>query len=107
GLDAVQLWVALPEGARSGHASFEHDENLPSVTLPARTGPDARAVVFMGAFAGVASAATTFTPLVGVQLDLAAGSTVDVPLAATWEYGVLLAHGDLAVGTDHVAPDDL
>src|SRR5690606_24961136 len=90
GLDAVQLWVALPDGARAVAASFEHHEDLPHVDLPATGGEGARAVVFMGEFAGAASAATTFTPLVGVQVELPPGSVVTLPLTPEWEYGLLV-----------------
>ncbi len=115
GLDAVQLWVALPSDARSGKAGFEHHSDLPTVDVPAVAGAPARAVVFMGTFAGVASAATTYTSLVGVQVNVAPGSTVDLPLNPAWEYGVLLVHGDVTIVPGEVpsssgvsvAPDDL
>ncbi len=110
GLDAVQLWVALPDGARTGPASFEHHEDLPHVSLPANAGLDAKAVVFMGVFAGVASPATTFSPLVGVQVELPPGSEVTMPVTPSWEYGLLVVRGDVATSGElasSVALDEL
>lgn len=102
-LDGVQLWVALPDGARQGPAFFEHYEDLPRVALPADAGGDqneaeATAIVFMGTLAGVSSPARTFSPLVGAQLTLPPGVRVTVPLEPGWEHGVMVLHGDATTG---------
>ena len=97
-LDALQLWIALPEGARHGPRSFERHESLPSLTLAASAGAAATAVVVMGTLAGVTSPATTYTPLVGSELRVPAGSTVTVPLEPGWEHALLVLRGELAPG---------
>lgn len=95
-IDALQLWIALPEATRNGPRGFEQHAALPTVTLTASRGDDAEAVVVMGALAGVTSPATTHTPLVGAQVRLAPGS-VRVPLEAHWEHAVVLLEGGVAV----------
>ena len=96
-LDALQLWIALPEATRDGASGFERHENLPTITLPAHRGDDAEAVVIMGTLDGVTSPAMTHTPLVGAQVRVAAGSRLDIPLTTDWEYAVVVLEGDLEV----------
>ena len=57
-LDALQLWVALPESRRHGAPAFERHEQLPSVELPALSGAPATATVVLGELAGVSSPAS-------------------------------------------------
>ncbi|HEV7951448.1 MAG TPA: pirin-like C-terminal cupin domain-containing protein, partial [Glaciihabitans sp.] len=61
--------------------------------------------VFMGSLLGQVSTATTYTPLVGAQIDIPAQSTVRIPLDAEFEYGVLLDSGELS-GNGHPIPVD-
>ncbi|GAB7193466.1 pirin family protein [Kineococcus sp. NUM-3379] len=91
GMHGLQLWVALPEGARNGPASFEHHAELPVLT----TG-DARTTVVAGELAGVRSPATVHTPLVGAEVLLPGGSA-RLPLDAAWEHGVLAVSGEATV----------
>jgi redox-sensitive bicupin YhaK (pirin superfamily) len=51
----------------------------------------------MGSFGGATSPGTAYTPLVGVDLDLAAGADVEVPLDPDFEYGLLASSGSAAV----------
>lgn len=97
-IDALQLWVALPESRRHGDPAFERHTDLPRVTLPASAGPDASAVVVMGTLAGVTSPATAYTPLVGAQLTVPRGTQVTVPLNPAWEHAITVLHGAIAVG---------
>lgn len=91
-MHGIQLWVALPEGARTGPAAFEHIADLPRVVGEGWSG-----VVLMGEFAGAKSRATTYTPLVGVELKLDARSLVKIPLDPTFEYAVLAVDGPCVV----------
>ncbi|MFW7415609.1 pirin family protein [Demequina sp. SO4-18] len=112
-LDALQLWVALPEHSRHGDHGFESHTSLPEVTLAAPSGaissntPDAVAVVVMGTFAGTTSPATTHTPIVGAELRLPAGATVHLPLEQAWEHGLALIDGDMTVRDDEAALPDV
>jgi redox-sensitive bicupin YhaK (pirin superfamily) len=93
-LDALQLWVALPESRRHGAPGFERHEDLPVVELG-----DAAAIVVMGEFAGVSSPASVFTPIVGAEVRLPAGSRVRLPLRPEWEHAILGVDGELDAAT--------
>ncbi len=93
-LHGVQLWVALPGTARDTAPAFEHHAELPTVGLPGCV-----ATVIAGDFARVQSTATTFTDLLGVELDLAAGADLDVPVRPEHEHALLALDEDVAIGT--------
>ncbi len=83
----VQLWVALPDRSRNVEPAFEHHSPEP-IALG-----DAVLRVFVGELAGSRSPVTTFSPLVGVQLDLPVGGSVELPLDPTFEYGLVVDSG--------------
>lgn len=98
-LHGAQLWVALPESARDTGRDFAHHRPEP-VSLPG-----ARVRVFLGELAGSRSPVSTFTPLLGAQLDLEPGAVLDLDVDPAFEHGVLCDQGevqmcgvDLAVG---------
>ena len=88
-LDALQLWVALPESRRHGPPDFERHEDLPVVAL----GGGAEACVVVGEFAGAASPATMHTPIAGAEVFLPAGSSTELPLDPAWEYALVGVEG--------------
>ncbi|GAA2906358.1 redox-sensitive bicupin YhaK (pirin superfamily) [Microbacterium keratanolyticum] len=96
-LDALQFWVVLPEASRHRAPGFEQHTDLPRIALPSAEGPDAAATVVLGDFAGVRSPATVFTPIVGAEIELAAGSRIRVPLDPAWEHGIVLVEGEVRV----------
>jgi len=98
-LDALQLWVALPDSRRHGGPAFERHEHLPSLDLPALSGPPARATVVLGELAGVSSPASVYTPIVGAEIVLPQGARVEVPLRADWEYAIVGVEGVIGVTT--------
>jgi len=106
-LDALQLWVVLPEGARHGDGGFERHTDLPTLTLSAEDGPDATATVVLGEFAGVTSPATVHTPIVGAEITVPAGARVRLPLRADWEHALMLVEGDAIVSTHELARNDM
>jgi redox-sensitive bicupin YhaK (pirin superfamily) len=87
-LHGVQLWVALPGSDRDGPAAFTHHGDLPVLSDGGLT-----ATVLMGELAGATSPARTFTPLVGAEVTLAAGTAVRLPLRPDFEYAVLALDG--------------
>jgi redox-sensitive bicupin YhaK (pirin superfamily) len=95
-LHGAQLWVALPDGDRHHDPFFEHYVP-PPVALGAAT-----VRVFLGSLAGETSTATTFSELIGCQMDLPAGSTVTVPTDPRFEHGVLVDRGPLVVDGEPV-----
>lgn len=90
-LHGVQLWVALPDAHRNTARDFDH-----YVPEPVSQG-NAEIRVFLGELAGQRSPVHTFTPLLGAQLDLAAGGTVDLDVDPGFEHGVLLDLGRVDV----------
>lgn len=106
-LDALQLWIALPESRRHGAASFERHTALPTLDLHSPDGAHAgTATVVMGELAGTTSPASAFTPLVGAEIVIPAGSTVRIPLRRDWEHALVGAfgHANAAVGIETDAP---
>jgi quercetin 2,3-dioxygenase len=100
-LHGVQLWLALPEAHRGVAPFFEHDEPEPFEIGAACVR------VFVGELAGRRAAVTTFSPLVGAQLDVPAGATVRVPVDPAFEHGLLVESGEATVGGRPVAPSEL
>ncbi|MDX6351894.1 MAG: quercetin 2,3-dioxygenase [Streptomyces sp.] len=87
-LHGAQLWVALPDAHRHTAPAFEHHATLPLVTAPGLT-----ATVILGELDGAASPGTTYSPLVGADLALAAGTDVRLPVNPDFEYAVLTMSG--------------
>ena len=90
-LDALQLWVALPESRRHGPPAFEQRDDLPVVDLPG----GAAAIVVMGEFAGVSSPASVFTPIAGAEVRLPLRAGVTLPLRPDWEYAIVGIDGEV------------
>jgi quercetin 2,3-dioxygenase len=91
-LHGAQLWVALPDAHRETAPAFEHHATLPGWTSDGLT-----TTVLMGSFGGATSPGTAHTPLVGVDLDVAAGADIEVPLDPDFEYGLLASSGSVTV----------
>lgn len=99
-LHGVQLWVALPDGARDAAPAFESHTELPVVETAG-----ARIRVFMGELAGAVSPARCFTPLVGAELTLDPGADLELPVEAAFEHGVLVDAGPVLVDGEVVEAD--
>lgn len=100
-LHGVQLWVALPDGSRDVPPDFAH--HVP----PELTGAGWTARVFLGSLLGHTSPVTTYTPLLGAEIALAAGTTLALDVDASFEHGVLLDRGAVAVDGREVGPGEL
>ncbi|GAA3515907.1 pirin family protein [Actinocatenispora rupis] len=87
-LHGTQLWVALPDADRHVRPAFEHHPDLPVLTERGLS-----ATVLLGTLAGATSPGTTYTPLVGADLTLAARAATRLPLEPDFEYAVLSAAG--------------
>jgi len=99
-LDALQLWVALPESRRHGGPAFERHEPLPRLALSAIEGAPGEAIVVMGSLGGVRSPATAYTPIVGAELSIPSGARVRIPLDPSWEHALVGVEGIATVQTD-------
>lgn len=98
-LHGAQMWLALPEAARDGRPTFEH------YAPPAVTGAGWTARVFLGSLLGSTSPVATFSPLLGAELVLEPGASVEIDIDPAFEHGVLvdtgLAHVAGAEVTEH------
>ena len=82
-LHGVQLWIALPDAHRDVAPFFESFAPEPT------TIGDATLHVFIGELSPV----TTFTKLLGAQLDLPAGGVARIPADPSFEYGLVVDAG--------------
>ncbi|MGV9713839.1 pirin family protein [Gordonia sp. NPDC003424] len=97
-LHGVQLWVALPADAVDTPRDFAH--YVPPVTRI--DGASLR--VFLGELAGERSPVHTFTPLLGAELTLDAGTEIDLSVDPEFEHGLLVDTGDIRVVNSSAAP---
>ena len=100
-LHGAQLWVALPSAARDTEPGFEH------YAPPPVRGPGWEARVFLGSLLGSGSPVTTHTPLLGAEVMLAAGATLEIDPDPTFEHGVLVDTGSVEVAGQDAKPADL
>lgn len=100
-LHGVQLWVAMPADSRDSERLFEHFVPEPFWVEGARVS------VFVGELLGRSSPITTFSPLVGAQIDLDIGSSVTIPVNPEFEYGVLVDQGTVSVEGTETARTEL
>src|SRR4051794_32953980 len=73
-LHGAQLWLALPDGDRQVPPAFEH------FAPEAVTGEGWEARVFIGTLLGSTSPVATYTPLLGAEISVRAGTTLTVPV---------------------------
>jgi redox-sensitive bicupin YhaK (pirin superfamily) len=101
-LQGVQLWVALPDAHRDAPPAFAHHGDLPVLRDGGLT-----ATVLIGELGGATSPARCYTPLVGAEISLAAGSDARVPLRADFEYAVLALDDAVTVDDTPLKPGPL
>lgn len=90
-LHGVQLWLALPDADRDTGRDFQH------YAPPTISTNDTEIRVFLGSLAGSESPVRTFTPLLGAEIVLSAGATIELDVAEGFEHGVLLDTGDVTI----------
>jgi redox-sensitive bicupin YhaK (pirin superfamily) len=100
-LHGAQLWLALPDGDRHTEPAFEHHVPAPV------SGAGWEARVFLGSVLGSTSPVRTYSPLLGAELRLRAGTTVPIPVDPTYEHGLLLDSGSVTVGGEALKAAEL
>ena len=100
-LHGVQLWIALPAADRFAAPGFAHYEP-PVIDLEG-----AKVLVFAGSLFGQASPVATYSALVGAEVTLAAGHSLEVEVNAGHEHGFLCDTGRLAVGGAVAQPGEI
>jgi redox-sensitive bicupin YhaK (pirin superfamily) len=97
-LHAVQLWIALPKGSIDIAPAFEHQSDLPQLEMA----QGASATVIAGEFMGHRAHTKIFSPLLGVELRLKAGTSIELPLKPNFEHGFLAVQGEVQVNQTEV-----
>ncbi|MDP3891629.1 pirin family protein [Nocardioides sp.] len=100
-LHGVQLWVALPAAARDVAPRFDHHEPDPV------TGEGWVARVFLGSLLGSIAPVPAYTPLLGAEVLLSAGTALEVDVDVTFEHGVLVDTGAVSVQGQEAKPGEL
>jgi len=100
-LHGAQLWLALPDDARHVDPGFEH------FTPDPVTGDGWEARVFLGSLLGSTSPVRTYSPLLGAEIRLDAGTVLHVPVDPAYEHGVLLDSGALTIGDEALKAHEL
>lgn len=87
-LSGVQLWIALPNEFRNLAPEFQNYSNLPNFEIDACIFR-----LFVGELYGHKASAKVFTPLLGAELNVPAGSSIKIPLNSRFEHGLLVTSG--------------
>jgi redox-sensitive bicupin YhaK (pirin superfamily) len=90
-LHGVQLWIALPPEQRGMAAAFEHHD------IRAASDGGVTIRVFIGDLGGESSPVAVHSPLVGAEISLPAGTSIQLPVESEFEYGVLVDEGAVEV----------
>ena len=101
-MHGLQLWVALPEGARHGPPRFEHHPQMPVVRDDGAT-----FTVVVGEFGGLRSPAQVHTPLLGVEAVFPGPDQRRIALEPSYESAVLIMSGEARVAGVALAPGAL
>jgi redox-sensitive bicupin YhaK (pirin superfamily) len=99
-MHGLQLWVGLPREHEEAPPAFRHHEGA---TLPVVEGDGARVRVMAGEAFGARSPVEALSPLVYLDVALAAGASVELP-AALGERGVYVIEGDVEAAGVAVRP---
>ncbi|GAA1479908.1 pirin family protein [Gordonia sinesedis] len=97
-LHGVQLWVALPAESADAPRGFDH------YVPPVRVVGDVELRVFLGELMGERSPVTTFTELLGAQVDLPPGSSISLDVDPRYEHGALVDTGRVRIANSTAAP---
>lgn len=90
-LHGAQLWLALPDAARSTSPNFAHYAP-PTIQLDG-----ASALVFLGSLLGHTSPVETFTPLLGAEMTLSPRQRLSFDVTSSFEHGLLVDTGAVSV----------
>ena len=101
-IHGVQFWIALPESVRHGGPAFDHYPELPIVDQGG-----VRITVLAGSAFGATSPARIHTPLIGLDVMMACGSALQLPLRPDFEYGLLVTGGEILVDGEVLTPGTL
>jgi redox-sensitive bicupin YhaK (pirin superfamily) len=91
-LNGVQLWVALPNASRATDPSFESFSRVPVVDSGGAT-----IQVFSGSLCGAESPARHYSDLVGADVEIRGGQSLELALNPGYEHAALVLTGDCSL----------
>jgi quercetin 2,3-dioxygenase len=97
-LNGVQLWVALPDAYRNIDPSFDAVARVPAIEQ--RGGV---IQVFAGSLGAAISPARHFSEILGADVQIHRGETVELELNPAHEHGVLVLSGDCSIENQPLA----
>ncbi|MBH0780984.1 pirin family protein [Nocardia bovistercoris] len=98
----LQLWIALPGNRAAIDPHFEQHRDLPVFTAPG-----ARATILIGSMGEHTSPAAAYTPIIGADVEVSAGTATELPLDPGFEHALMLVEGDLTVAGVRLTPGPL
>ena len=101
-MHGLQLWVAMPDGARHDPPRFGHHADLPVLEVDGLT-----VTVVVGALGSARSPAEVHTPLLGAEVVIPAGAAARLPVAPGFEHAALVLDGSAKVAGSSLAPGSL
>jgi redox-sensitive bicupin YhaK (pirin superfamily) len=101
-LNGVQLWVALPDAQRNVDPSFAAIERVPAIEQPGGV-----IQVFAGSLAGGASPAPHYAEILGADITIHSGTTLEIGLNPGHEHAVLPLSGDCLLEDQPLAEKNL
>ncbi|MGR7922769.1 pirin family protein [Zobellella denitrificans] len=101
-LHAAQLWIALPEADKDTPPRFDHYPRLPAWS---QDGVDFTLLV--GDYLSHKAPTLSFSPLLGMDLHSPRGAELSLPLRPEFEYGLFVLEGQLALGAENFAENEL
>lgn len=101
-LDGVQLWVALPDAHRGREAAFQAVERVPLIEQPGGV-----VQVFAGSLVGVSSPAVHYSGIVGADLQVHRGETLEVGLDPFSEHALVVLQGEATLEGQPLAAQQL
>ena len=100
-LHGVQLWVALPDGARDVPRAFQHH-------VPEPVHVDGGTVrVLLGSLAGTTSPVPTYSPLLGAEVTLEPNAELELEVDPSFEHGLLVDVGPALLEDTELKSGDL
>jgi quercetin 2,3-dioxygenase len=101
-LNGLQLWIALPDAHRHVEPSFQPVAEVPKLEF--RGGV---AQLFMGAMENVASPASSYSDVLGIDAAVHRGLSLTLPLRKDREHGVFVLDGDVDLEGQPLAANTL
>lgn len=91
-MHGLQFWIALPDQASQVAPAFEHHAELP-VLMHAGL----RCTVLVGEALGARSPARMHSPVMGLDLEIRAATSAQLPLDAGFEHAALVSEGEVLI----------